>query len=222
MISGDIMKQAQSHDAHSEIGWSILKLLERNGNGFDICVFLLSKRNICFVEEDSLVLLCVHSHQALHEILLISLLASHCTFAEGSQTHSDLLPIIILHLEGTQVMLKRYNQAMARNQLFRLCAAHVCPFTQGDNGSERLPVILITERTSVESLFGPGKIVDGKLTFHSVRFALALRQPVRIVINVIQVVLSRQKGCMTSETNPLTLNLPSLAMADAISASIFF
>jgi len=88
------------------------------------------------------------------------------------------------------MVLQRNNQAVTRDQLFRLGAAQICALAESDDGSERLTIFLITERTLVQGLFGPSKVIDGELPFHRVRFSFALRQLLGVVIDIIKIILT--------------------------------
>jgi hypothetical protein len=107
----------------------------------------------------------------------------------GNETHSDFLPVVVFHLEGTEMMLQRDNEAMTGDKLLCLCTAHIRPFAQGDDRYKRLAVILIAERTLIQRLLGPSEIVDSELSFHRIGLSFALCELFSIVINVVQVVL---------------------------------
>ena len=72
------------------------------------------------------------------------------------------------------MVLKRDNETMPRHQLLLLGATHVRSLPQRDHGNQGRSVVLITERTLVQSLFGARKVFDCEGSFHCVCFAFTL------------------------------------------------
>jgi hypothetical protein len=128
-------------------------LLKRHRNTLDISVLLLLEAETSLKEHDPFVLLGKHSHQALHEVLAQSVLQPESSDTRD-QTYPDFLPVVIFHLQGTQAMLQRNDQAMARDKLLCLGTAQIGSFTECDNGSLRRPVVLVAKLTRVERFLG--------------------------------------------------------------------
>lgn len=64
-------------------------------------------------------------------------------------TDLDLVPFVVVQLQGAETVLLRNDQAVARDELFRQGTRKVCPGAQSHDRSERIPVILPTEGTVV-------------------------------------------------------------------------
>ena len=145
----------RNQPTHSKVCGSILKLLKWHRHRLEICMSLLLEANARFEKQDSHVFLRMHLHQALHEILRNRVISLTCPQHDARVTHSDLIPVVILHLKGAQMVLQRHDQAVIRDKLLSLRTRHVCPRSESNNGGIRGALVLVAEGASIESLLRP-------------------------------------------------------------------
>lgn len=79
---------------------------------------------------------------------------------DSGGAHLDLLPIVIIHLQHTEMMLDGHDQAMTVHQFFRLSTSEVSSPTECDNSSSRRCIILIAERTGIQRFLGLGEVCE--------------------------------------------------------------
>lgn len=66
--------------------------------------------------------------------------------------YPDFIPVLVVHLQTAEVVLKWHNEAVAGNELLGNGTGQVCPLTESHHRSEGLPVVLITEWALVQGL----------------------------------------------------------------------
>jgi hypothetical protein len=93
--------------------------------------------------------------------------------------------------------LNRHDQAMARDELLGEGAAQVCPRPQRYNRGERLAIILVAEGAGVEGPLGAREILDCKGPLHGVGLHFTPGEPLGIIVDVVEIVLSDQHGAIT-------------------------
>lgn len=85
------------------------------------------------------------------------------------ETHLDLFPILVVHLQTAHVMLNGHNEAVTRYQLLCQSTAHVYSSTEGDNSREGIALFLVAEWTGIQGLLGPGKVCILSFLFYMIK-----------------------------------------------------
>lgn len=94
-------------------------------------------------------------------------------------------------------MLNRHDQTMSRNELLGEGATQVCPRSQRNNRGERLAIILVAEGAGVEGPLGAREILDCKGPLHGVGLHFTSGESLGIIVDVVEIVLSDQRGVVT-------------------------
>jgi hypothetical protein len=138
-----------------EVRGQLFVLFPRHGHAFDERVLLRLQADDGLEEDDALVLLGEHAHQALHEIL-----RRHVSKMDVMQylwyAYPNLVPHVVVRLEHGEVMLNGNNEAVAVDELVVYCAGKVRARAHRDNRAFRQRVILaIAKRTCCERCLRP-------------------------------------------------------------------